>query len=489
MLTNENWFTRTLAMLRILAGDPMTSAWRDMVSRADAAMPHGRGLEDVLPDVAWTLGRVANFARPVDMRGGKRHRGTPEDVLLVKCARAALADITGDWSCVARHERPFFKGIAARLPSHAPRAAFTLPLPEPAPAPDIGPAFEFAYPWTPRSNASGIVLSRGVSALGEASGVEAPVACRVTAGSGAAARSFAVRFFEGRFLRPVFAPGGWEPIGVDAFRESVSAGTAWQDNPFDPATNRAMGNLGLADYGRPQPTRLLAHDALTKATTEAHLLAVVGPLLVVDGIVHRTCGAPEAVLLNRERGRVLTWALDDLHGETSMDTVRGRYAFAPNSPGDDLDPFASVHLRVPLQEAGALAAFKDAYMATMLSARQDDAPAAIPVIDLDPDLLPPRPAALLRAVSGYLGPAGRDHLGLDLIALQSEASDLADRVEASDRVEPEALDAFEGSVHRATKPWTAEHGVTLRIAGLLAAKAVRSRMPAFDDDGVEAFKP
>ncbi len=135
----------------------------------------------------------------------------------------------------------------------------------------------------------------------ETSAREVPVACRLGTPEGG---FLEVRGDGQGFLRPVTSPGTWDPVDVATFLEAAWNGSRWADNPFFPA-RRDLPVLTLAE------TASSGRDGTPSRGAAAALVASVGTLVAIDGIVHRRCTAPEAcVTRNRRRGpAAVTWRI------------------------------------------------------------------------------------------------------------------------------------------------------------------------------------
>ncbi len=162
----------------------------------------------------------------------------------------------------------------------------------PAPsAPGAVVTFPFAFPWRRRNDA----LGRWRRGTGEAvmeriGGDEAPVVMALRRRRG----WIDVRWRDGTWLRPVLAPGSWEPMSEADFAASVAVAPAWTDNPFAPWPRRSIPAFDLFDLcGPADPTSrrsVSEEDAALGATVAA------GPLTSVDGIFHVSCEAPAATV-------------------------------------------------------------------------------------------------------------------------------------------------------------------------------------------------
>ncbi len=387
MPTTEVWTTQTLWLMERMAkgasdrmGRMVGDSVRMALDSADPAVVAKRSL--------------AGFVRLSDVRDGTPHAGDGRMVLAVKCAMAVLACHTGEWSHVAPQERARLWAAAHDLGEgfpigHAPS------VPANATAvgrPDGGVIVAFRFPWAPGSARKGIATSTGHVGVTALSAAEAPVACLLPVtpapGMRTAPAPLRVLRFGGDFLRPVLAPGSWDPVDIDAFAAAAASGHAWVDDPFAPPHRPGIGVVGCADYGG--AVKVSPGDAAREAGALAAAMERAGRLFVIDGVVHRTCPAPEAVhvpALDR-----VTWAIGALHGSATMDTIHGKRR-GPASPGPWWNVYdegvALSSLRVPLAEHAML----DRLQRVPPDGRADPVPCCTVV---EPELLPRDPVALLR---------------------------------------------------------------------------------------------
>lgn len=219
--------------------------------------------------------------------------------------------------------------------------------------PGVPPACAFAFAWPrPVGAQTSPTRSAGLAPMREVAASDAPVACRLATTT---RRSLDVRTHAGTFLRPVLSPGGWEPIGVDAFVAAAAEGRRWADNPFVPQS-RHMPVLALAEMAAPAKVRpAVAEEAA------ARVVARVGTLVVVDGIVHRECPPPVACLVRTSDGPIsVSWAIPGQVEATDDQLFLRVGQVGIRRPsldgGDPWVPFAEHHpaMTVPLAEADAL---------------------------------------------------------------------------------------------------------------------------------------
>ncbi len=166
-----------------------------------------------------------------------------------------------------------------------------------------------------------------------------------------------VRMVQGVLMRPLRAPGSWEPCDLDTFVESLRGASKWRDSPI-------FGVNGTgAHHGRPEAecARPLAHYAgqsrrvdvneRDRATAEAAALAALGTLVVVDGTVMAPTDEPVLVVGQEgDKGPVrVDWTFSDYgsqddpaHGRTKEKPYQERHArghgFAQRDEGPTLPP-------------------------------------------------------------------------------------------------------------------------------------------------------
>ncbi len=180
------------------------------------------------------------------------------------------------------------------------------------------------------------VARQGHVGLVPVPGCDAPVVARllVEPAAGRAGGEVALRRHGDAWLRPVLAPGGWEPLDETGFRHACASGASWVDDPF--ATRAGTGpRLGVADVAAPPGTGApQGHPAKVAAQAGDAMQACLrraGTLFIVDGVVHRTTGAPglhvEVTGTDRWQARIRTpfvhaaWHLDgDISSSTDQAT-------------------------------------------------------------------------------------------------------------------------------------------------------------------------
>ncbi len=148
---------------------------------------------------------------------------------------------------------------------------------------------------------------------------EAPVACRFLPPSGV---WFDVRRGHGDYLRPVFAPETWTPMGIDAFAVAASGRVPWNDSPFAPFDPRHTATLPVEALA---PVAPLSDPARRQAHAAAAQAAANLALCVIDGVVHVGAPLPDLVMgfvagSDGSAVPVMTWAMGKLTGLTDMRT-------------------------------------------------------------------------------------------------------------------------------------------------------------------------
>ena len=319
-MTVDEWSEAVLRAVRAISGKP-DSLCPDRATKA--------ALASVLPDPAsvgpggLTAAQRRRITSKVlanaDVTHGRVPCGRAVDVLAAKLA-IRLHDVSvGRWDRVPAHER----GPLARAMGIAPPAVAR-------PVHEGGFYARVAVPYRPvsRGYPDRIGRTEAVVALPMLDALDAPVACTLRTPGG----EMAVRRFGDGYLRPVLAPGSWEPADVATFARAAGEGTPWRDNPFLPGQPRGSPCLALGDYADPTVDPAARdREAVEVAAREARARA--GALHVIDGVVHKACGAPsvgivQLAVADGRPGRplVLAWQLDGLSSVDTMDTLSGAQA-------------------------------------------------------------------------------------------------------------------------------------------------------------------
>lgn len=268
--------------------------------------------------------RLAPFVAGV---GG---RPSTYDLAAAKSVMHAHSVATGDWEAIPAHERPRIRKafvdnwrVGVRLPE------VLLPTWE-ARQPEGPETVAFTHPWRPRGTDVGSTAT-GTATVEPLRPDQVEVAARLRAGVGGGATWFDVLRCEGRWLRPVFAPGSWEPVTLDGFAAAAREGVAWCDNPFLHESMPGLTSLSVADYADAGAQGGPGDDARRARALRA-ALDRAGPLFVLGGTVFRTTEAPEIVLARRDgderrRDRAMPswdirphWRMGDIDSTMSMDT-------------------------------------------------------------------------------------------------------------------------------------------------------------------------
>lgn len=450
----------------------------DALLRIRRAMP--ADVPGTPADVATAVRASLSFVRHVDIRGGRRHAGTPEDVIVHKCLLAALAGLTGDWSHVPPPER--------RVLSDAlDRAGIRMPdLPPAVTPPEPGSAYAYAFAWPAAAGRNGIMLSRGTATFRHVPAVDAPICCTLATPEGA----IAVRMFGGRHVRPVLAPGFWAPADVRTFAHAASGGVSWQDNPFDPLVDRMSGTPAMALYARQVDGALTEADGRWERERASAMAEVAGGLVVVDGIVHRPCPEPTAVMVMRGRRMVVTWALGDLHGDMRMDTVAGDSGIDRASGGTMWGAFdRDVWLAVPAQEAKALLWVYQACRGSSPWGVRSEPRPPDPARDVDTGHMPARPSAMARALATMLD---RDHVTAGYGPATKAAGlcrAVADAMDDGHPVEAADLDGIATALTDASRHKGGPKSVAIRMAGVRVGKDAQAYAKSLEETGLSTFSP
>lgn len=340
--------------------------------------------------------------------------------------------------------------------------------------------FPFAHVWD-RTVAGNVVptVSMGQAVMTEVDEADAPVVAALRTPDG----DMALRFHEGRLLRPVLAPMSWSPCGVDRFVDSVARGVAWADDPFAPW----MGSsplVPLDHYAHPEPAMPNVRHRAERDADAARRLADVGHLVVVDGVVHRPCPPPMCGLVVRMRRHdlegdpLVAWVIPgQIDGQADVLTQRtGRPRAATR--GMDGDHGLGTHRRcllVPLDEVGTNVTAPDGDWRRW----EGDLPFSVS----RPDLWPRDAGWAMEALAALPEALGEDGLRPDPLTFARSARTAAARLRYGERdvaVPDRAL----------VSPFVEGAGRT-RTVDLLLARARLAADPGsvdlVDDDGLIGF--
>ena len=396
-----DWYGLACSLARRESRRDLPEAWKRRVLAA---------IQDAGGDPDGALRPLLSFVRRHHVAVREPSARDAWQVLAPKAVGAAHAVLTGDWSRVAPHERPAWHAAARFLRSHMGPAAPVHAPPASTLAADVaetarGAIVPFAHAWIPVAASKGVAMGVGHVSVALLDPTDAPVSCRLhvprVPGAGLPP-PLAVRRHGDAWLRPVLAPGGWEPCTLQAFADAAAAGAAWVDDPFAQPALDGIGVIGVADHAR--ASRVSAADAAERDGAMRACLAAAGPLHLVDGIVYRACPAPALAVFGRPDAPLVTWTLGNLRGTRSMDTVMGAAGHhGPVAP--DVESFARKALaRFPLSEAALVArlVLDERHGAGLV----DPGPLPNVLAWIDPSLLPVDPVSPLRAFRAWLVDGG-----------------------------------------------------------------------------------
>lgn len=391
------WYGLACSLARRASRRDLPEAWKRRVLGA---------VQDAEGDLDRALRPLLSFVRRHHVATRTPPAHDAWQVLAPKAVAAAFGALTGDWSRVAPHERAAWHASALFLRAHMGAAA---PVQAP-PAPVRGAGVveganrvivPFAHAWVPIAASKGVAMGMGHVPVARIDPAAVPVACRlhVPFEPGTPRQPpLAVRRHGDAWLRPVLAPGGWEPASLQAFADAAAIGAAWVDDPFAQPALDGIGVVGVADHAK--QTRVSAADAAERDAAMRACIGEAGPLYLVDDVVHRTCPPPVLAVFGGSDAPGVTWTLGNLRGTGSMDTVMGAAGrHGPVSPG--ADPFArKVLARFPLVDATLV---ESLVRGTRHEGGLVD-PGPIPNVLAwaDPGLLPTDPVSPLRAFNAWL---------------------------------------------------------------------------------------
>lgn len=160
-------------------------------------------------------------------------------------------------------------------------------------------------------------------ALTEAHPEDAPVAISLAFGS----TRFDVRHFAGSFYRPLLSPTHLARMDLDEFTQLALGDKPWRDNPFLGAFSRQHADsnherkafLKDVEEFAGFHYRKVAESKLTEARGNVQVAAA--DLLLVDGVMYRTCPEPTLVLKSgipghgAKGGYRVTWRIDGINGQ------------------------------------------------------------------------------------------------------------------------------------------------------------------------------
>lgn len=137
--------------------------------------------------------------------------------------------------------------------------------------------------------------------------------------------SIVLREHEGRFLRPVLAPGSLEPMDAEGFRSALAGYESLRDDPFAQPDYTRDRNTPPRSVGErvsntdPDDCRKVGENNSEEVRDE--LLRRSADVILVEGVPHVACPEPRLLLKSivSPEGRlgrlVLTWSLPGLDGD------------------------------------------------------------------------------------------------------------------------------------------------------------------------------
>ncbi len=336
----------------------------------------------------------------------------------------------------------------------------------------------------------------GEAVVSEVPPGDAPVVATLRPDEGRAGIS--LRVLAGQAYRPILEPNSWTPASLDRFAEAAASGEAWMDSPWLPAMPCAERYQAVSDVARPRARLTRADAAQDAAFLEAAGIRA-GPLVVVDGVVHRPCRPPTLELgMLRALGLATTrpglrvgWSVGNLHQFSRQETLGPHGSLVDWGGGRDV-PFPAFWPAVPLVDVGVAMGLADAVRARCEGDRRGYAHGHVdrpPHVEVhDPTLLPDGTGVATARLVAWAKKAAGGHL-----------AGLADAVMAVDpdvrRLSPAAV----GEAHAAALAvvsaagWSDDAGGTgamvLRGLDLLAAGMRMASDPFLPaDDGMVSFR-
>ena len=289
--------TRTSGPAATCSASDMVDAIVGVLSRPGALSgPDVAGCVDAYLSEAGELTRspwsptAAAVAVAVMRQRGPRGRGRsdqgPSDVIL-KVIQHVHVLASGHDGCVPRHEAEAVReALGLRQP-------ITLTYDGDLKGDNVTYAFDYATP-------IGVHLGHATAKMTRLDPADAPVVAVLEPEDGGGVRLRRMR--DGRLLRPIMRPGGWEACDVAEFRSACEGAVAWGDNPFLRRVESADNLVGLSTCALPASGD--AEDATFARSNMAEQRA--GDLFVIDDAVHVLTNPPVLQLRNRvvkERGK------------------------------------------------------------------------------------------------------------------------------------------------------------------------------------------
>ena len=233
-----------------------------------------------------------------------------------RCVLLARILASGDFDGVAVADRGWVRDALAD--TYGPWSTSGWPPPPETPEAPGPVAFSFARMVTVAGHGRA-VRAVGAVEVTDIPARDAPIACLLATPGGAP--PLPVRRWDDVWLRPVLAPGSWEHASLATFVRAALEAPPWVDSPFVARPARGGVMWGLRDYAVDHDAR--GADLARSEERAARLAAACGPLLLVDGVVHRTTTRPSLMIAERrlaqalgpisphgpEDGHVLTWRL------------------------------------------------------------------------------------------------------------------------------------------------------------------------------------
>ncbi len=319
--TKETWLDVATVVFVATTGGFTAGSFRSLCRRAIARHDATGRLD---PDAWATAGSAA-------MRHQSGGTASDRGASTVRSILSGLAVATGDFAAVPVADRAELAAMLRDAPflanadAHA-DAILAAPAP-PSPAPMAAPAtVQAAYPCFTGNGSGTAWLGRRDVAVAAVDPADAPVACRLRTAAG---NVLDLRVHDGRYYRPVLAPGSWEQLDVAGFAEAAKGMVPWVDSPF--AQGDVLGRVAAAVVDCALDVRVStpARKAVVEATA-ATAAARHGRFLAIDGVVYRATGAPSLVVMCdgdflRDNGRnhlVVAWALEgDLDSTSDLRTL------------------------------------------------------------------------------------------------------------------------------------------------------------------------
>ncbi len=285
---------RTLMTWPEQAASPATPGGRHLAAEATHAARRLSQAMGEAGETSWSPAVAGLAADIAGLRFAAGDKGLDRATLaptILKAMHAAFCIVKGDPYDLPVHERDALATMVVATPALDVGRYLREIREVSAPCHGGGPV-RVTFPWRTRRKGARV---KQVIAIGhahvdivDAPGDSAPVVARLRTPDGG---WLDLRNHEGRLLRPVLAPGSWTPIGIDAFAEAASRGHAWRDAPHAAGLTGPHAVLGIGCLGG-EPWKI--DEASTAALAEARtlVLADVGALVSINGVVHRETPAP-----------------------------------------------------------------------------------------------------------------------------------------------------------------------------------------------------